>query len=719
MPVDRNRFPFLPARIEGLADVATNLSWSWKRGARRVFQMLDPSLWQLTRHNPIAILRRADPGRLSDCARDPRFLEAYDGMMAAYHAEQSWDGTWFKREVPDLTPDRPIAYFCAEFGLHNSVPIYSGGLGVLAGDHCKAASDLGIPLVGVGLFYQKGYFDQKLRLDGWQEDSDEQFDVINAPLERLQGPGREPWLARVSTNGRDVHVGAWRMRVGRVPVYLLDTNLEVNDPGDRDLTSKLYIGGPEVRLKQEWILGVGGVRVLRALGVDPAAWHANEGHAAFMMVERARELTIRGVAFDEAVQQVRARSVFTTHTPVPAGHDTFTFDDLARCSGPMWEDLGISRETFFEIGTHPTEEPGHFHMTVAALRLACHVNGVSKRHGEVSRQIWAPLWPDREVSRVPIGQITNGVHLETWMAREVAELLDRQLGEGWTERMTEPATWEAMRDLDDAELWGVHSALKAALMSFIREEARRRWVRHWKEATHVVGAGTLLSPDVLTIGFARRFATYKRADLMFRDLDRLRALLVNPIRPVQIIFAGKAHPADTPGKEVLRTVYGNTRDARLEGRVAFLEDYELHLAHRLVQGVDLWLNLPRVPLEASGTSGMKAALNGVPHLSTLDGWWHEGYEGLNGWAIPPASTRATPDEWDAERLYRLLEEQVVPAYYARDERGIPTEWVQKMKHAIRVAGQQFTARRMLEEYVRKSYDPAMRGNGTPDDPPVA
>jgi starch phosphorylase len=717
MTVDRNRIPFLPERIEGLADVAANVSWSWKHNARRVFQMLDDSLWHLTRHNPIAILRRVDPGRLSDCARDPRFLEEYDRMMAEYTLEQSWTDTWVSREAPDLTRDRPIAYFCAEFGLHNSVPIYSGGLGVLAGDHCKAASDLGVPLVGVGLFYIKGYFDQKLRLDGWQEDSDEQFDVVNAPLEPVYGPNRDPLLARVSTNGRDIYVGAWRMVVGRVPVYLLDTDQEQNHPEDRDLTSKLYIGGPEVRLKQEWILGVGGVRVLRALGIDPAAWHANEGHAAFMMVERARELTVQGMPFEEAAKQVRAHSVFTTHTPVPAGHDTFTFDDLQRCSGPMWEELGISREAFFGIGTHPTEEPGRFHMTVAALRLSRHVNGVSRRHGDVSRQIWSALWPEREVGDVPIGHITNGVHLETWMAHSIAELLDDALGAGWHDRMTDPATWDPVTELDDAALWRVHVELKTSLLGFIRDEARRRWARHWKEATHVVGAGTLLSPDVLTIGFARRFATYKRADLIFRDIERLRALLVNPSRPVQIIFAGKAHPADTPGKEVLRAVYGFTRDARLEGRVAFLEDYELHLAHRLVQGVDLWLNLPRVPMEASGTSGMKAALNGVPHLSTLDGWWHEGYEGLNGWAIPPSATRATPDEWDAERLYQLLEQHVVPTYYSRDEHGIPTGWVQKMKHAMRVAGQQFTARRMLEQYVCGYYAPAIRGRNEPDDPP--
>ncbi len=719
MTVDREKIPYLPERIEGLAAVANNVSWSWKRDARRLFQVLDESLWYLTRHNPIAILRRVDPQRLNEVARDPDFLELYDRVVGELQHELTTRDTWFAHQFGDVDASRPVAYFCAEFGLHNSVPIYSGGLGVLAGDHCKAASDIGVPLVGVGLFYMRGYFDQKLRLDGWQEDSDEMFDVANAPLERVYTSSRDPLLASITTREREIFIGAWRMHVGRVPVYLLDTNLEQNHPEDRDLTSKLYIGGPQVRLRQEWILGVGGVRVLRSQGIDPAAWHANEGHAAFMMIERARELVAQGLTFDDAVPRVRERTIFSTHTPVPAGHDAFSYDQLEQFAGPVWEPLGIDRERFFAIGTHPTEHQEQFHMTVTAIRFAKFVNGVSRRHGEVTRQIWMPLWPDRPVERMPIGHITNGVHLDTWMSREIADLLDARLGADWGRRVDDPSMWEALADLDDVTLWNAHVTLKSALMNFIREEARRRWARHWKEATHVVGAGTLLNPYALTIGFARRFATYKRADLMFRDIDRLRALLVNPARPVQIIFAGKAHPADTPGKEVLKTVYGFTREPRLEGRVAFIEDYELHLAHRLVQGVDLWLNLPRVPMEASGTSGMKAALNGVPQLSTLDGWWHEGYQGLNGWAIPPASSRSTPDEWDAERLYQLLEEQVVPLYYSRDARGIPTGWIQKMKHALRVAGQQFTARRMLQEYSTCCYAPAMRGSPTPDDPPTA
>jgi starch phosphorylase len=718
MSSNTEKVPYLPERIARLGEIAGNLSWSWNRNARKLFARLDEPLWHLTRHNPIAMLRRMDPRRLSECARDPQFLSLYDRVSEEVQRERSFTSTWYHEQFPEVR-ERPIAYFCAEFGLHNSVPIYSGGLGVLAGDHCKASSDLGIPLVGVGLYYQRGYFDQKLRLDGWQEDSDEQFDVANTPLEQVFGPAREPWLAKVRCFGRDIFVTAWRMQVGRVPVYLLDTNLEQNDESDRELTSKLYAGGPEVRLRQEWILGVGGVRVLRAVGVSPSAWHANEGHAAFMLVERVREHCVGGLGFEEAKAQVRSSSIFTTHTPVPAGHDTFDFAQVEACAGPIWEEMHVDKTAVFDLGRHPADTNGTFHMTVCALRLSRYVNGVSRRHGEVSRQIWAPLWPDREVSRVPIGHITNGVHMATWMAREVMDLFDHDLGHEWPQRVTEPAFWERMLDVEDEKLWNLHLELKTRMMNLIREEARRRWARHWSEATHVVGAGTLLNPDVFTIGFARRFATYKRADLFFRDAERLRALLVNATQPVQIIFAGKAHPADTPGKEVLRNVYAFTRDPRFEGRVAFIEDYELHLAHWLVQGVDLWMNLPRVPLEASGTSGMKAALNGVPQLSTLDGWWHEGYDGLNGWAIPPAASRATPDEWDAEQMYRLLEEQIVPLYYARDERNIPRGWLPLMKHAMRVAGQHFTARRMLEHYARLSYVPAVLGTSQPDDPPTA
>src|SRR3989441_665386 len=596
----------LPDRIRGLATVAANLSWSWNRNARAMFRSIDQALWHLTRHNPIELLRRVDPARLAACARDPEFLRLYDAVAAARDATSA--GTWFATSYPEWV-QRPVAYFCAEFGLHSSVPIYSGGLGVLAGDHCKAASDLGVPLVGVGLLYTKGYADQRLRLDGWQEDADERFEVAATPLEPVRGPAGDPCLATVRMSGRPVSVGAWRVMGGRVPFFLLDPAHEKTAPADRQLTHRLYAGGPDLRLRQEWILGVGGVGVLRALGYDPAAWHANEGHAAFMLVERVRELVTRGTPFAEAVRRVRATSVFTTHTPVPAG---------ARSNMP-----------------------------VAATGFGGGVNAVPRRDGEESRRIWAPLWPDREVARVPLGHVTNGVHTATWMANRVLTLFDSHFGPDWLARVDDPAFWNQVLELDGAALWAVHKELKSHLMRSIREQARRRWADQWKEALHLVGAGTLLDQEALTIGFGRRFATYKRADLIFRDLDRLQRLLVNPWRPVQIVFSGKAHPGDEPGKQVLQRVYAHTREARFEGRIAFIEDYDMHLAHSLVQGVDLWLNVPRAPFEACGTSGMKAALNGVPQLSTLDGWWAEGYDGPNGWAIPPAPAGQDGDAADA------------------------------------------------------------------------
>ncbi len=684
MTLPRPRFPYLPPRTGGLGALATNLWWSWSLEARDLFRRIDEPLWQLTKHNPLELLRRVDPARLAYCADDPGFLLLYDRVMDSSHRVLTTPNTWFQSRHPDLT--RPVAYFCAEFGLHNSVPIYSGGLGILAGDHCKAASDLGVPLVGVGLLYTKGYFDQRLRIDGWQEDSDVHFDLETTPLERILSPTGDPWLTTVRTFGRPVHIAAWRMRVGRIPVYLLDTNLEQNDPADRDLSAKLYAGGPDMRLRQEWLLGVGGVRVLRALGIDPAAWHANEGHAAFMLVERLRELLAAGVDYPDAVAQVRARSVFTTHTPVPAGHDRFSPDQVAACAAPVLEEMGLTPEQFVGLGGHPGDEHPLYHMTATALRLSGRVNGVARKHGEVSRELWRPLWPGHSAEQVPIGHITNGVHLPTWMSGGMIRMLNQHLGEGWMERRDQPGFWEGVLTLDDSALWREHGDAKRGLLSYIREDARRRWAEHWKEAAHVVGAGTLISPDALVIGFARRFATYKRASLLFSDFDRLHDLLTNPWRPVQLIFAGKAHPEDGPGKEVLQQVYAFTRDPRLEGRVAFIEDYEMHLAHRLVQGADLWLNVPRVPLEACGTSGMKAGLNAVPQLSTLDGWWAEGYTGQNGWAIPPVQPGEETDAADANRLFALLEDQVVPMYYTRDARGLPVAWLQRMKQALKVSG---------------------------------
>jgi starch phosphorylase len=509
------------------------------------------------------------------------------------------------------------------------------------------------------------------------------------------------------------------MMVGRVPVYLLDTDYPQNDPADRELCQRLYGGSEELRLRQEWILGVGGVRVLRSLGVMPAVWHANEGHAAFMLLERIRELVVQGRSWNDAVLEVRRTSVFTTHTPVPAGHDAFAVPQVEECIGSLLEELREHRAAVLALGYYPSRDHGQFHMPVLAIRLSGSVNGVSRMHGDVSRHLWNDIWPGRAPDQVPIRHVTNGVHLATWMSHRIHELLTRHLGPEWPNWVDEPGFWHNMHTLDDGALWEAHFDLKIILLRAIREMARRRWVEQWKaESQHLVGAGTLLDERALTIGFARRFATYKRANLVFHDVERLRRLLVNPWRPVHLVFAGKAHPADEPGKQVLQQVYEFSRDPRFEGRVAFIEDYEMHLAHRLVQGVDLWLNLPRVPLEASGTSGMKAALNGVPQLSTLDGWWHEGYEGKNGWAVPRAKKGEDADAADAEHLYHLLEEQIVPLYYTRDSRGVPTGWVERMKHALRVAGERFTARRMVQQYATQYYVPAAQGEAGADDPPT-
>jgi len=719
MTPGRTPISVLPPRIEGLTALVANLSWSWNREARQLVRSMDPPLWRQVRHNPIQVLRDIAPERLEQLAHDPQFLRQYDLVMEWMASDRAPERTWFARRYPKLV-DRPVAYFCAEFGFHNSVPIYSGGLGILAGDHCKAASDLGIPLVGVGLSYMKGYFDQRLRSDGWQEDSDDHVDPALTPLIELQGSGGEAWLAVVETFGRPVHVRVWTMRVGRVPIYLLDTNLEVNHPEDRTLLSKLYGGGPDLRLRQEWLLGVGGVRLLRAVGLEPGVWHANEGHAAFMMLERVRELTAAGRTWDQAVAEVRRTTVFTTHTPVPAGHDRFDPEQLAQCTGPIWEAMGTTREQVLALGLHPGDADGRFQMTVLALKLAARVNAVSARHATVSRTIWRPLWPGREIAQIPIGTITNGVHLATWMANPIMALLDAQLGPEWGARLDDPALWEQLRGLDPAALWAAHLELKGTLVGFIREEARRRFAYEWTEANQVVAAGTLLHPYALTLGFARRFATYKRASLLFRDVDRLQRLLCDRRRPVQILFAGKAHPADNPGKEILQEVYRWTHNPFFEGRVAFLEDYDMHLAHVLVQGVDLWVNLPRVPLEACGTSGMKAALNGVPQLSTIDGWWEEGYDGSNGWAIPAPSDLEdveAQDASDADHLYRLLEEDIVPLYYTRDAHDVPQGWVERMRNAIRIAVARFTARRMVLEYAEDYYLPAIRGDRFEDHPP--
>ncbi len=708
----------IPSRIAGLQELASNLSWSWNREARALFASIDDRLWHSTRHNPVVFLQRVSAERLQACADSPVFRAQYDEAMQWSRTESKSDSTWFAKTYPELTNSK-IAYFCAEFGLHSSVPIYSGGLGVLAGDHCKTASDLGLPLVGIGLLYRHGYFDQRINLDGWQENMDDTFNLSSTPISPVLNADGSDLTVSVQVAGHEVLVRAWQLMVGRVPLLLLDTDLPANRPEDRELLSRLYAGGVDLRLRQEWLLGVGGVRILRALRHEPDVWHANEGHASFMFIERLRELCARGVAIPEAIKMIRRASVFTTHTPVPAGHDVFQRAAVESVLGPIWTELGISADAFFDFGVHPHYGAEQFHMTACAVRFASRVTGVAKLHGEVSRELLHPMWPNRSVSQVPVGHVTNGVHLATWMANPIMDTLDNHLGKGWGFALDNPDTWNRMMKVPDAELWAAHTQLKHVLVDRMLEMARRSFARGQKEATQTVGAGVLLDRSSLMIGFARRFATYKRADLLFHDPERLRKILTNPAAPVQIVFAGKAHPADGPGKTVLQRVYQFSRDPRFEGRVAFIEDYDMHVAHLLVQGVDMWMNLPRPPLEASGTSGMKAALNGVPQLSTIDGWWAEGCDGTNGWSVT-APNDESQDGAAANNVYELLEREVVPRFYDRSHRdAVPTKWLATMKHSIRQAGRHFTATRMVQDYTTEYYAPAIIGSDFPDDPPTA
>ena len=715
-PADR-RGANLPERIHGLANLTRNLWWSWQLDARELFHRIDHQLWESTRHNAVEFLRQVAPERLEKRAQEPAFLELYDAVMRRFGQLADRNGTWFASRYPELL-DRSIAYFSAEFALHRSLPIYSGGLGVLAGDHCKEASDLGVPLIGIGLYYQGGYFDQQIGLDGWQRDSDDPIDPTVNPVVRVNAPGGGPCLVPLTISGREVQIGTWRVMVGRVPVYLLDTDLDCNDPADRKLTARLYTSAPEWRLRQEWVLGVGGVRVLRALGINPEIWHLNEGHAAFMYVERLRELLQKGVPLSTAENQIRASSVFTTHTPVPAGHDVFTTEQIEQVTGPFWNTMGIARDQFMGLGNTGPTDP-RYEMTVLSLRLAGRVNGVSARHREESRRIWRWVWGNKPAAEIPIGYVTNGVHLGTWMARPIRNLIGEALGDGpdWETRVDSSTIAAAARGLDDDRLWAVHEGLRYLLFHYIREEARHRWRDYWKDPAKLAGSGALLSPNVLTLGFARRFATYKRADLLFRDPERLRRLLTNPRRPVQIIFAGKAHPADEPGKRVLQRIFMAAQDPTFEGRIAFLEDYEIHLAQRMVAGVDVWVNLPRVPLEACGTSGMKAALNGVPQLSTLDGWWAEGFTGENGWAIPLPPPDVEPEPSDMDNLFRILENEIVPRYYDRLPGKSSAAWVHMMKGTLAVTVERFTTRQMLQNYVTNYYVPAAAGEALPGEPP--
>jgi len=709
----------IPQPVSRLGELAYNLWWCWHDNARGLFKMLDRTLWKQTTHRPVRMLFEMTPQQIEAATKDPLFRRAYNAVLMSFDRDTKNGNLWFPTQYPELL-DRPIAYFSAEFGLHQSLPIYSGGLGILSGDHCKEASDLGLPFVGVGFLYPQGYFRQRIPSHGWQDAVYEPLDPNQVPIHPVLDENGQRVFIQVQLDRQIVHVELWHVQVGRMNLYLMDTDVEQNAPWDRELTHRLYGGDHEMRIKQEVILGIGGVRALRALGRavgEPAVWHMNEGHSAFLVLERIRELVEKGLHFEDAAAVVRATTVFTTHTPVPAGHDAFAFHLIEKYFWHYWDQLGLNRETFMALGEHQEEWGTVFNMTVLALHHAEHTNAVSKLHGQISRRMFRSVWPERDEDKIPIISITNGVHLPTWLADSTARLFDKYLGIDWLERHDDPALWARVADIPDVDLWDVRQQLKRKLMSFIRERARRRRISGEMDPDQVLTAGTFLDPEALTIGFARRFATYKRATLIFSDVERLKAMLHDRYRPLQIIFAGKAHPADDPGKRLIQQIYRLAQDLTFGGRIAFVEDYDMHVAHYLVQGVDVWLNTPRRPYEASGTSGMKAAINGAPNLSVLDGWWAEGYNGFNGWAIDDGEQRDDSNEQDradAELLYRLLEEEVIPLYYKRDSDNVPRDWVQIVKEAIRTAAPMFCTRRMIKEYTQQMYVPAARRAGTID-----
>jgi glycogen phosphorylase len=699
----------LPERLSRLYELAIDIWWSWNPEARTVFRRLDYGLWRATAHNPVRMLWSVPRAALEAAASDADFVALYQKALDALDAARTGHNTWWSRTFPQLA-GQSVAYFSAEFALHQSLPIYAGGLGVLAGDHCKEASDLGAPLIGVGFMYPQGYFHQHVSAEGWQEESYERLNWSDAPIDAAVTPEGKPCVTAVPLGDRSVLVAVWRIRIGRVKLYLLDTDLEENAPWDRELSARLYGGDRETRVQQEIILGVGGVRALRALGSSPSVFHLNEGHAAFVVLQRIRDLTEGGATFEEALEEIRRTTVFTTHTPVPAGHDAFPFQLVEKHLAGCWGTLGPYRDRFLELGSHDSGAGPQFNMTALALRSAARVNAVSQVHGRVTRAMWGGIWPGQAEDVRPVSSVTNGVHVPTWIAPDLARLVARHLGGDWLDRHDEPELWERVLSIPDAELWAARQALRRYLFIFVRERARQRWTDEHVSTPRVVAAGTLLDPEALTIGFARRFTGYKRPELVFRDAERLARILNGAGRPVQIVFAGKSHPADDIGKHHLQRVYRHALEPLFGGRVAFVDDYDLHVAHFLVQGCDVWLNTPRKPLEASGTSGMKAALNGVPHLSIGDGWWAEGFTGRNGWIIDggvAGEDGEAIDAADANALYRLLEEEIVPAFYDRDAANVPRRWLAVVKEAIRSVAPRFSARRMVKEYVEQMYAPGM------------
>ncbi len=710
--------PSLPPALERLRELAYNVRWAWHEDTLDLFRRLGDRLWSDTGNNPVKLLHIIPQVRLEQAAGDEGFLAHLAEVCADFYAYMRAESTWFGRRYgADYAP--LAAYFSAEFGITECLPIFAGGLGVLAGDHLKSASDLGIPLVGVGLLYQKGYFRQRLNEEGWQQESYEVNDPAALPLKlALDRSGKPVTVSVAYAAGHRVYAQIWKLQVGRVPLYLLDTNFAANTRHeDRDLTDYLYGGGNELRIRQELMLGIGGYRALRALGYTPHVCHINEGHSAFLTLERIREfMQEHGLSFEEARIAASAGTVFTTHTPVAAGHDRFPPHLMDQyLTGYAQRTLGLSRRDFLALGREdPDNDHEPFGMTKLALHMSAASNGVARLHGKVSRKMWQCLWPLVPEAEVPISHITNGIHVPSWCAASLKRLFSRYLGPRWHDGPTNGIMWERVNHIPDQMLWRTHVNRRERLITMARQSLRRHLERHGAPQSQLVDAANVLDSNVLTIGFARRFATYKRATLLLRDPERLAGILNNPHRPVQIIFAGKAHPRDEPGKRLIQEIVALSRTEPFRGRIVFLEGYDMNIARYLVQGADLWLNTPRRPREASGTSGMKAAANGVLNLSILDGWWDEAYNSALGWAIGTRETyndHAYQDKLESSMLYDILEQEVVPLFYARSTDGLPIAWIARMKGSMEAYSAIFSSHRMVREYVEQAYLPAAKRYG--------
>lgn len=709
--------PRLPEKLQALQKLAYNLWWCWNHEAVGLFRRIDAELFEKVNHNPVKLLSQAGQERLELLANDEGFLAHLHRVEVTFDVYLN-ASTWYQDRRGTKQSDTPpkqepcVAYFSAEFGLNESVPVYSGGLGVLAGDHLKAASDLGIPLVGVGLMYREGYFRQYLNVDGWQQERYPENDFFHLPLIPETNEEGAPILVSVDLPGRQVLSRIWRLQVGRVPLYLLDTNIPQNNPEDREITSRLYGGDRDMRIKQEMILGIGGVRALNAIGKPPTVCHMNEGHSAFCGLERIRELMeAHSLDFDTAKEAVIAGTVFTTHTPVPAGNDVFAPHLIDQYFSSFVPSLNMSLRDLLRLGReNPNDESEGFCMTVLALRLSNAANGVSKLHGEVSRAMWKRIWPDLPESEIPISHITNGVHTASWVSPDLIQLFDRYLGPTWREKPDDHQVWDKVEHIPDAELWRTHERRRERLVAFARERLQKQLNSRGAPPAEIARAEEVLDPEALTIGFARRFATYKRGALIFRNLERLSKILNHTNRPVQLIFSGKAHPHDNGGKELIKQIAHVARRPELRNRIVFIEDYDMAVARYLVQGVDVWLNNPRRPLEASGTSGMKVCCNGGLNLSVLDGWWDEAYNRHNGWAIGAGeeyNDLEYQDDVESRAIYDLLEEEIVPLYYQRSSDGIPRGWLRMMKETMTTIGPAFNTGRMVAEYFDRFYWPSV------------